>query len=1097
MFSKRILPLIIAMFSFPLLMLGQVTSSSMSGFVKASTGEALSGATITATHEPTGTVYRVITKRAGEFNIANMNPGGPYTVTVSYVNYAADKHEDVNLTLGENARQDFQLSPKATELSGVVISTNRPGAGKVGTETTISRDRMENLPSVGRNITDFLRAVPQAKLGSTEGSISIAGQNNRYNAFYIDGALNNDVFGLAASGTNGGQANIAPISIDAIDQIQVVISPYDASLSGFTGGGINATTRSGTNKTTGSLYYLYSDQDLYGKTPTGVKSLATKLSPFQNKTYGFRIGGPIIKNKLFYFVSVERQRNQRPQLFDTSTYRGVLRPDYILTLRDTLKNRYGYDPGSFIDNPEQVNADRVTAKIDYKLDEKNKISFSYRYNYGQRYNTSTSTSSNIHFYNDGFIFPSTTNAYSAELRSQFKRGASNRLLLTYTNVDDHRGILGSPFPRLSIFDSSNATINIGPDISSTLNLLTQKNYNFLDIFRFNIGRHNLLIGTDGELNDVYNAFIQNLYGSYQYTSLSAFLTDQKPRTYSVGYPLIDNKRDVTTSAAAQFKVFRIAAFFNDEFRPNDRLTFNFGIRFDKTTFITDPATDTFTNNVALPKFSQYYDLQGARSGQKPNIPVSISPRLGFTYRIPDEGVTIRGGGGVFTGRVPLVWPGGTYNNNGFYIGGFSANTTQNQNALNTIRFRPDPNGQWRAGDVGITTKGPLNLISKNYQVPKIFRTSLAFDKQLGRGWSTTMEAFFSKNIIETYYTNIGILPPIGTSVGPGSRNVYPLPNQIPITAAGTNPYDNEILLTNNKSNTGFSYNYALTIDKRFQKGLAFTLTYSYGDAMVVHEPNSSVNLSQWRFVQTVNGRNFIDRSLSDYSPGHRIFGYLSKKFSYLNKKLATTISLVYTGQSGSRFSYCYTAPLSGSIVRDDGLAGNTNDLIYIPTTADLQNQVFLNNTVGTGASAITYTPQQQRDALDAFIQSNKYLRKHRGEFAARNGDRMPFTNIFDLKFQQDFNIRISSKQRVQFQLTYDMFNLTNFINRDWGRTYFISNNNELLISFAGYPSATNLTPQYRFNPQLTQPQSETFVSTSNAPSFAARWSSQIGLRMNF
>ena len=1089
---KRILVFIVALLLTAGIVKAQVTTSSMSGSVSSDNVTNLPGATVIAIQESTGTQYKTVTRSGGQYNISNMNPGGPYTITVSFVGYKSSVRSDIYLVLGETSRQDFELSTKSTELTAVNIAGARSGQAKGGTETTISRDRMANLPTVGRNITDFLRSVPQAKLGSTEGSISIAGQNNRYNAFYIDGALNNDVFGLSASGTNGGQANIAPISIDAIDQIQVVISPYDASLSGFTGGGINAVTRSGTNTTTGSVYYLFRNQDLTGKTPTGDKSLATKLPSFQAKTYGLRVGGPIIKNKVFYFLSLEQQRDVRPQTFDTSTYRGNLRPDYILTLRDTFKSRYNYDPGSFIDNPEKVNADRVTAKLDWKLNDNNKFSLAYRYNYGQRFNTASSTASTINFYNDGFVFPTTTNALSAELRSQFNRGASNRLLVTYADIKDDRGILGSPFPRISIFDGANGTIVLGPDNSSTINLLTQKNFNFLDIFKFNVGRHAFSVGTDNELNKVYNAFIQNTYGNYNYANLDSFLQNKTPRTYSVGYPLIDNKTDETTAAAASFKVLRVAGFISDEFRPNDRLTFNFGIRADKTTFLTTPGIDTFTNNVAIPKFSQYYDLHGAMSGQKPGIPISISPRLGITYRIAEEGVTIRGGAGVFTGRIPLVWPGGMYNNNGFFQGGFTASSGANPNALKTIRFRPDPFGQWRAQDVGINlTKGPLNLVSKTFQLPKVFRISLGFDKQLGHGWSTTMETFFTKNITETYYTNINILPPIGVSVGPGSRNVYPAPNTLPITATGTNPYDNAILLSNAKNNTGFSYNYTFTIDKRFQNGLSFTLNYSYGDAMVVHEPTSSVNLSQWRFIETVNGRNFIERSNSDFGPGHRIFAFLSKKFSYLNKSMATTFSLVYTGQSGSPFSYVY----QGAAVRDDASGGN--DLIYIPTTADLTNQIFLPNTVGSGASATTYSPQQQKDALDAFIQNNKYLRKHRGEFAGRNGDRQPFTNIIDLRIAQDFNLKVSSKRRLQFQVTYDMFNFTNFLNRDWGRTYFISNDQFSLLAFSGYVASTNLTPQYKFNPLLTQPQSQTNVSTSSAPSFSARWSSQLGLRMNF
>ncbi|MEP6713813.1 MAG: TonB-dependent receptor, partial [Ferruginibacter sp.] len=788
---KLILQLV-ALFLLPFCINAQVTTSSVGGFVKSSTGEALPGATITATHEPTGNVYRVISKAGGKFDINNMNPGGPYNITVSFVNFETFKRDEVYLTLGESSKQDFALSGKATELTTVVVSSTRQSAGKGGTETTIGRDRIANMPSVGRNITDFLRAVPQAKLTTTEGAISVAGQNNRYNAFYIDGALNNDVFGLAASGTNGGQANIAPISIDAIDQVQVVISPYDASLSGFTGGGINAITRSGTNTLTGSVYYLYRNEQLTGKTPTGDKELASRLGKFENKTYGFRVGGPIIKNKLFYFINAELQKDLRPQPFDTSLYKGNTRPGVILGLADTLRQKYNYDPGEFINNPEKVNATRITAKIDWNLSENNKLSLSYRYNYGERYNTSTSTSSTINFYNDGYIFPTTAHYLSAELRSNFNRGNSNRLLLTYGDITDNRGIIGSAFPRVSITDGS-GTIVFGPDNSSTINLLTQKNYNLLDVYRFNIGRHSMSVGTDDELNNDYNAFIQNTYGNYTYNNFSDFLSNAKPKSYSVGYPLIDNKLDETTAAAAKFKTLRLAAFVNDEYRPNESLTLNFGIRVDKFSFLTQPATDTFTNNTALPVIKNFYDLKGARSGQKPSFDIAVSPRVGFTYRIKDENVTIRGGAGYFTGRIPLVWPGGVYNNNGINQGGFSASSSQNSFALDTIRFKPDPNGQYRAGDVGIKlTKGPLNLISKNFKLPKVFRISFGFDKQLGNGWTATTELLFSKNINETYYTNINILPPVGVSVGPGSRNVYPSPNTLPINANGTSPYDNAI-----------------------------------------------------------------------------------------------------------------------------------------------------------------------------------------------------------------------------------------------------------------------------------------------------------------
>ncbi len=280
--------------------------------------------------------------------------------------------------------------------------TSREGA-KGGTETNVGRDKMANLPTVGRNVSDFLRYVPQAKI-TADGGVALAGQNNRYNSFYIDGAVNNDVFGLAASGTNGGQAGISPISIDAIDQFQVVLSPYDASLGNFTGGGINAITRSGTNNVEGSVYYFFRNENLSGKTPGVPKDQAVKLSDFSNKTYGFRIGGPIIKNKVFFFLNAEMQRDERPQPFNDSLYNGTSKRPDIARLIDTLKTKYGYDPGSYLDNPEKVEADRIAAKIDWNINADHKLSASYRFNKGLRYNTSRSAANIINFYNNGYLF---------------------------------------------------------------------------------------------------------------------------------------------------------------------------------------------------------------------------------------------------------------------------------------------------------------------------------------------------------------------------------------------------------------------------------------------------------------------------------------------------------------------------------------------------------------------------------------------------------------------------------------------------------------------------------------------------------------------
>jgi len=1081
----------------PLFAFSQTTTSGISGFVKASNGEPLVGATVVATHVPTGSTYRTTSRAGGRFDIGNMDPGGPYTVKVSFVNFEAEEKKELFLNLGESLKLDYVLFSKTENLANVTVTGTTAArkqdfGSKGGMETSIGRDKMENLPTVGRNLSDFLRAVPQAKLTSSEGGIAIAGQNNRLNSFYIDGAVNNDVFGLAASGTNGGQTGAAPISIDAIDQFQVVISPFDPSLGNFTGGGINAITRSGTNNFRGSVYYFMRNEDLTGKTPTGDKSAATKAPDFTNKTVGFRVGGPIIKNKLFYFFNGEIQRDIRPQPFEFSQYQGQTnRISALDSLRNYFTTKYNYDPGGYLDNPDELNVNRVSAKVDWNIAPKHKLSVSYRYTDAQRTNVFASNSSAINFYNNGYKFPNITHSASAELKSNFTNAIANKLLVTLTRVNDDRDPVTQDFPRVQILDGTGTGntqgLIIGPDNSSTINNLQQRNISIFDRLTWNMGKHQLILGTDNEFNYAYNAFIQNAFGNYQYNSLADFYADARPRQYIYGFSQLDNKGD-ETDAAAEFNTMRLGLFAGDEWRPNDRLTLTFGARLDYYKFITDPRTDAFTNDSALPRFAAVYDLQGARSGQMGRIPVAFSPRVGFVYKIPEERVTFRGGIGLFTGRIPLVWPGGIYNNNGVSIGGYTANASQNTAALNTIRFRSDPYNQWKPQEVGISvTKGGLNLISEEFKQPKIMRASLGIDKRVGDGWTFTVEGVLTKNINEIYYTNINIKAPIGVTPNPGSRNLYPATNlPIAITSTGSNPYDNAILLTNNSGDKGFAYNFTFTIDKRFSDGWSFNANYSYGNSVVTNEATSSVNLSQWRFMEVVNGRNYIGRSFSDFDQGHRIFAYASKKFTYMQKKLATTISLVFNGQSGNPYSHVY----SGAVIRDDAAGGN--DLIYVPTPTELQNMVFLSNTV----SGVTYTPQQQKDAFEQYITNNNYLSSRRGMFAERNGDRLPFTKVLDLKVAQDVNIKMG-KNRYQFQITYDVFNFSNMINRSWGRTYFLSNDQYATVSFAGYTTLNGVanTPQYRFNPQnLTR--TPWNISTSLVPNYAARWVSQLGVRFN-
>ncbi len=1096
---KRIAGFLLAVtFVFPLTLAAQETNSSISGIVKTAKGDPLVGATVTATHVPTGTVYRVATRSGGRYNLINLKPGGPYTLVVSFVGFKDETLNDVSLNLGETSTQEFTLNESSSTLTEVVVAGRKaPTSGKGGTETSIGRDKMANLPSVGRGLNDYLKFTPQVKV-TGDGGVAFAGQNNRYNSFFIDGANNTDIFGLAASGTNGGQAGVAPISIDAIDQIQVILSPYDAQYGNFTGGAVNAITKSGTNTVTGSAWLYFRNENLTGKNPIATPKPGfptvlenTKAASFQNKLYGLRVGGPIVKNKLFYFLLAEFQRDERPQPFNFQEYRGNSKQDTIDLVANRLRNTYGYEPGGYIDNPEKVNRESVNAKIDWNINEKNRFTLSYRYNKGLRYNTSSSGSTVINFYNAGYLFPNRTHSLSGELKSNFSGNSDNRLLVTLTDELDDRGPLGQDFPRVIIFDGA-GTINAGTENFSAANLLKAKNLSVFDAFKFYRDKHTFTIGTDNEFNDVLNTFIRDNYGTYTWNNAKDFLNNATVRRYQRSFSLLDNTTGDNTKASAQFKTMRVGFFATDEIKANENLTVVLGLRLDRTELLTKPATDPFFNDTAVAKISAYYDLKGAKTGQVMDPRWMISPRIGFTYRLRDEGVTIRGGMGIFAGRVPLVWPGGAYNNTGVSIGGVDLPT--NPATVPPPVFNPDPFNQPTAEQLGVNisnARGQVDLVAKDFRLPTVFRSSLAVDKKFGNGWTFTTEAMFTKNIWEIQYENVNILPPIGKSVSPDARNVYSTgtgPTRIPLRPNSTiNPYPgNVFLLSNNHGRRGFSYNITFTIDKIFRNGFAFNLNYTYGESMALNEGTSSQNNSQWRFIETVNGRNFMELSRSDFSLGHRINGYISKQFEYAHKNMSTSITFTYNGQSGNPMSYVYR----NSPVNDDVFTTNaSNDLIYIPTTADLQSAIFLSNTV----SGVTYSAQQQKDLLNAYIEGDKYLRNNRGKMAERNGSRLPFQHIIDMKLEQKFRVKVGDR-RYELALSYDVFNFTNMLNKDWGRTYFLSNDNFPLIQFAGYVSSSNLTPQYRYTPFAGKPWA---TSTSLSPGLSARWLSQIGARLTF
>ncbi len=1107
----------------------QVTTSSISGSVKSGSSAELPGASITAVHIPTGTVYSALARSGGRFDINNMNPGGPYRITATFSGFQTETREDVFLILGETLKTDFNLGSKTTDLSAVVVTGRRVATAKTGTETSIGRAKLDILPTIGRNLGDYLRFTPQAKVNGA--SISIGGQNNRYNGFLIDGAVNNDVFGLSASGTNGGQAGTPPISIDAIDQLVVQIAPFDASVGNFTGGSINAVTKAGSNVFHGSAYYVFRNQNLAGLTPNVEDNLRIKYPKFKNQTSGFTIGGPIIKNKAFFFINAEKQKDNRPQPY-TGPESSVI--DSINKLVTHLKTKYGYDPGDFRNNEDNIDRTNINTRFDFNLNPANKLTVSYRYTKAERINANRSSyngaTGSIAFTNGAQFFPSITNSGNLELNSKFSNTKNNKFRVSFTDVNDDRGFVGDPFPTITLAAfNGGPSYTVGSEAASAANVLKQRIVNFYDAFKLYAGKHALTFGADLDFNKSYNLFINRNFSNWSYSSLGtgstiigplqAFMEDRGPSRIQRSYSLVDqgNKGgDANTNAAANFKSVRAGFFINDDIKVADNFTLTVGLRADKTSFITAVPVDAFLRDSALPVISKSYDLMGATPGQKFKPSFLFSPRLGFKYNIDDQNITIRGGVGVFGGRTPLVWPGGIYSNTGNIIGVLdTARTTPQLNAAGTqfglqqpigtpIQFRRDVNNQYSQSDFGlpsnlIASQGDVNLISRNFKLPAVLKTSIAADKRFGDGWTVTTELLFTKNIYEVDWQNVNYAPQSAINLkssGPDTRDIYST-GAVPrfiyrpsgTTALARNPYSNIILIKNTEGPKGYAYNLTLQIAKETKNGFQFNAAYTYGNSSVYNEATSSVNVSNWQFQETVRGRNYNVLSTSDFDLGHRVYALASKKFTYANKHAATTVTLSYNGQSGNPYSYVY----SGAMV-NDGVSGN--DLMYVPASrAEMDQMVFTSKLTGTATPAANaQNITDQKDQFEEFVNSDKYLRSRRGQFAERNGARLPFTNILDANVSQEFMVKVG-QQTHKVAVTLDIFNLTNLINKNAGKIFFLPNDQTNVVNFRGYQSGSTIPTFQFFKPNNNKPYLTNDVQTSANTS--SRWNAQLTFRYSF
>lgn len=1031
------------------------TTASMSGIVTDGKGEALPGATVIAVHTPTNTTYGVGTNSDGRFNIQGMRVGGPYNIKVTFVGQRDFTRTGVFLSLAQNLRLDVKLDAAAAALEEVVVVQRRDpviNAGRTGAATQVSREQITQLPTISRSLNDFTRLTPQAGGG---GSSSFGGSNNRYNNITIDGAVNNDVFGLAASGTPGGQAGTSPIALDALDQIQVTLAPYDVTLGSFTGAGVNAVTRSGTNDLSASIYTFGSNQRLVGQSVTEPR---TNYPDFYNYTLGARVGLPIVKDKVFLFVNYEANRVSSPLGFLPGTSDSRVSVANLQTIAAAANSPlYGnYDVGSYLDQTVRTQSNKLFARLDFNLGQNNTLTL--RHNFIRAFDENLSrTSINVRFGNNAYRFNNTTNSSVLELNSRLNR-FSNKLILTYSAIRDSRGVFGQAGPAYQIQDGG-ITYNLGQERSSVGNALDQDIVEITDNLTRNFGKHTITLGTHNEGYKFRNLFLNNAAGYYTFSSISNFV-NARASSVTLSYPTADG-------GEASFKAAQLGAYLQDEYTPVENLRLTYGIRFDVPLFIDKPGDNTAFNtfvNANQPGFSSEYKTTNTPNGQ-----FLFSPRLGFNWDVNNDGkVQVRGGSGIFTGRVPFVWISNSYTNSGLIQGSVSAPVTTGVTypvQLSVAEIRQNTT-------LTPAAQSQINLLRDDFRLPQVWRSNLAADFRLPGDVIATVEGIYSKTINDIYYRDLNLRAPVGRLAGPDQRPIY--------DAAVANRridsrYTNVYYLDN--TNQGYRYNATIQLQKRFLNGLNATAAYTYGVAKEINSGTSSTAASNYQFNQVAADPNNPELGFSRNDQRHRVIGSAGYTFRYANDHLATTLTVFYEGLSGQPLTYIYGQ--NTDLNRD----GNTsNDLLYIPRDVYDPNEIRLVASEGR-------TLAQVQAQLEAFIAADPYLNSHRGQVAERFAARLPWTHEVDVRVAQDISVLAGTKRNA-LQLTLDIFNLGNLLNYNWGRQYTVANNATELLRVES--TGPNAQPTFSFPAAFT-----TNNRSYDFSNLTSRWRMQVGVRYSF
>jgi hypothetical protein len=1025
----------------------QVTTSNIKGLVLDENSEPLPGANVVAIHTPTGTKYGAATNFDGRYNLLNLRVGGPYTITISYIGYKEQVFNDVYLTLGKTENIDVSLAEDSQQLDTVVITgsggTGTFGSDRTGAETSVGRRELTRLPTITRSAADFTRLEPTASNGS------FGGRNDQFNNFSLDGAIFNNPFGLDAA-TPGGQTDAQPVSLDAIDQIQVSTAPYDVTQSGFTGAAVNAVTKSGTNDFHGTVYGFYRNQDFTGSKIKGEDIFVPKLNQSQ---IGASIGGPIVKNKLFFFANFEKDdREDLGSPWQPSSGGGginqsrVLESDLII-VRDALQNITTpdggfYNPGAYKGFTYATESNKGIFKLDWNINDNNRFAIIYNFLNASKQKPAHPTAlgfrgpsaSTLQFENAGYEINNNLRSVQLELNSTLSDEASNKLQFGYTHFDDFRNPLSTPAPSITITKDGSNYIIAGHEPFSIHNRLDQKVLQFSNNLNFYKGDHTFTIGMSFEKFKFDNSFNLGVYGAqgvfFPTTTMDDFqnlvdsggLQDLFNAAYAANSALEANGEGNPGGwALAETNVGQLAFYAQDEWNVTDNFKLTYGVRFDKPLFFdsSQKAQDVIDNACCYVPEIPYVNPNTGETvfldnTKMPNNDWLISPRVGFNYDVKgDNTFQVRGGSGLFTGRFPFVWLGNQIGNPNVFF---------------------------------------YQMVDPDYKFPQVWRTNVGTDYKFESGLILTGDVSYTKDINGAHVQNWGLLPPSGTLNGVDNRPVYTSDDII----------NNAYVFTN--SDKGRIWNVAVKAQKTFTNGLYTSLAYSYLDSKDVNSIEAEITGDAFAFNAALGDVNNDQLSYSRYGDTHRFIGVASKKWTYGNDNWATTISTFFEYAQGGRFNYTYGGDING-----DG--SGLNDLIYVPTSSEINQMQFS----GAGQAA----------AFDDYIAQDDYLSGRRGQYAERYGALAPWRGRWDVKFLQDLNFKVGGDAVNTLQFSVDILNVGNLINSEWGLIQQPNNVQPIGVTVDGSGN-----PTYTFNPDQT----ETFGYDS---SLMSRWQMQFGLRYIF